>query len=170
MLDLAPLDAFLSGACSINSTPCLTVHDAASAIVGGLVAGISAIWLYVYRKNSEYADNRNDVARVLANEIRRNMGMLRHRDRRPLRTNASRRTLSINAYMGLLSSGDIKYFDDGLQDTLDQIRSDFDENPSKPNTALCTSALERLDKITGSRDRYFTWIPVGWRRLARRNF
>lgn len=169
MLDLTLLDAFFSGACSINSTPCLTVHDAASAIVGGLVAGISAIWLYVYRKNSEYADNRNDVARIQANEIRRNMETLRPRDRRPS-TNVARHTPSINTYMGLLTSGDIKYFDDGLQDLLDQIRFDFDANPLDPDIDLCTSALERLDRIMGSRDRYFTWLPVGWRRLAKRNF
>lgn len=44
-----------------------------SSTIGGVVAGITAVWVYAYRKNSEYVSTRNDMAIILANEIRRNL-------------------------------------------------------------------------------------------------
>lgn len=161
------LDVFFAVTCSLEGEPCINASDAISAVPGGLAAGLVAVWVYAYRKNCEYADNRNDMAEIQANEIRRNMGALELRDKGPLRPSPYNRLPSLHVYKGLLSSGNIRYFDSNLQDLLDQIRSDFETSPFALDIARCTKALERLEKVKSSHDRHFTPLP-GWRWFARR--
>ena len=161
------LDAFLAATCSLEGEPCIKASDVISAVPGGLAAGLVAIWVYAYRKNCEYADNRNDMAEIQANEIKRNMSALELWDRGLLRLRSYNRLPSLHVYKGLLSSGNIRYFDSNLQDLLDQIRSDFETSPLALDITRCTKALERLEKVKSSRDRHFTLLP-GWRWFARR--
>ena len=76
MVDLLWIDKIIADICTIEGEPCLGSRDVISTGVGGLVAGAVAVWVYVWRKNGEYADRQNGIARIQANEIAGNMDVL----------------------------------------------------------------------------------------------
>ena len=67
------VEDIVSRFCTVAGEPCLEGGDVVSAGLGGLVAGTVAVWVYIWRKNDEYANRRNDVARIQANEIASNV-------------------------------------------------------------------------------------------------
>lgn len=132
-----------------------------SSTIGGVVAGITAVWVYAYRKNSEYVSTRNDMAIILANEIRRNLRSYTLADSRPMQRYRYDRSPSIDTYKGMLLSGNIRYFSDDVQDTMDKIRSSYERERS-PDIRLHAEVLAELERIPANRDRFFVWIPH-WR-------
>lgn len=139
--------------------------DLLTSAIGGIAAGITAVWVYTYRKNSEYVSNRNDMAVILANEIRRNIRSYDLDHIRPMPASPYDRIPSMDTYKGLVLSGNIRYFSDDVQDMMDNIRSTYEPDRT-PDIILHKEVLSKLDRIPQSRDRFFVWIPH-WRWWAK---
>ena len=129
-----------------------------ASAISGVATGITAMWVYTYRKNSEYAGNRNDMAAILANEIRRNILSYDLAGARPMPICTHGGIPSMDTYKGLMLSGNIRYFSDRVQDTMDKIRSDY-ESGRAPDIGLHNKVLSELERISESRDRFFVWVP-----------
>ena len=167
MAEISWIDDIITSMCTIEGNPCFGSGDAISTGIGGLVAGTIAIWIYAWRKNGEYVDLRNDVARIQANEVASNVEVLHMYRERQRRVTASTRPPTMEIYKGLLSSGNIRYLGDDLQDMLAQIYHDLKVHPFDPDMDRHKQVLERLNDIMDSRDRYFTLAPF-WMWRARR--
>ena len=90
MADVSWIDKAVAKVCTVADEPCLRSHDVITTGIGGLVAGAVAVWVYTWRKNGEYADRRSDIARIQANEIVNNMGVLQVWERGQRKTTAAR--------------------------------------------------------------------------------
>lgn len=167
MVEISWVEDIVSRFCTVAGEPCLEGGDVVSTGLGGLVAGTVAVWVYIWRKNDEYANRRNDVARIQANEIASNMGVLCMQRGRQLKRAAAPRAPTMEIYEGLLSSGNIRYLGDDLQEMLAHIRHDLRVRPLDPDVDLHAQVLRRLDEIRGSHDRHFTMLPL-WMWHARR--
>lgn len=118
-------------------------------------------------ENGEYVDRRNDIARIQANEVASNIEVLKMYGERQLRVSTTASLFSMEIYNGLLSSGNIRYMGDDLQDMLAQIYRGLKIRPLDPNMDHHIKVLNRLEGIMDSRDRYFTMVPF-WMWNARR--
>ena len=73
----------------------------------------------------------------------------------------------MEVYEGLLSSGNIRYLGDELQEMLAQIRHSLKAYPFNLDPNIHAEVVKRLDEIMESRSRHFTMLPF-WMCQARR--
>lgn len=167
MVEILWIEDVVGDICTIAGKPCLESSDVVSTGVGGFLAGAVAVWVYTWRKNDEYVNRRNDMARIQANELESNMAVLYMRWGRQLRRSTTPRNPAMEIYEGLLSSGNIRYLDNELQELLAHIRHDLRVHPFNPDMDLHAQVLKRLEEIRNSHDRHFTMLPL-WMWHARR--
>ena len=137
--------------------------DLPSPAIGGAAAGIAAAWAYSYKKNSEHASTRNDMAIMPANEIRCNVRAHGVADARPMRKPFGRMP-SMDAYKGMLPSGNMRYSSSAVQDTMDKTRAGHGRG-RMPDIGLQAKAPAELERMPASRDRFFAWVPHRRRRV-----
>lgn len=96
-----------------------------SGIVSGIATGLVAMFIYRIQKCVDYKSNTQDNAYILSEEIRRNA---KHREP-GLRTSTqtSKMSQKNEVYIGLLHTGNIKYFDADLQEQLDTLYIEFEK-------------------------------------------
>ena len=100
MAEISRVEDVVASLCTVAGEPCLESGDVASTGVGGLVAGAVAVWVYTWRKNDEYANRRNDIARIQANEIAGNMDVLYMQGGRQIKRTAAARAPSMGNLRG----------------------------------------------------------------------
>ena len=87
-------------------------------VLRGAVIAVVGILLYVMQKRSEMKANRRDMARILRNEINRTPSILPGSERERTVSSRNDRIPNSDVYPGLLQIGNIRFFDDRLQDEL----------------------------------------------------
>ena len=116
-------------------------------IFGGVVAGVFAIMIYKHQKNAVIKTNKYNVSTMLLNEIKRIYHIMYLDVKTFDRNTRCQRFPKTEIYKGLLNSGDIKYFDDSLQNDLDELYTYFQETPFTPNAELGESVIKDLELI-----------------------
>lgn len=167
MVEISWIEDVVAGLCTVEGKPCLESGDMASTAAAGFIAGVVAVWVYTWRKNDEYASRRNDIARIQANEIASNINVLCMQKGRQIKRIAGARAPTMEVYEGLLSSGNIRYLGDELQDMLADIHHELKTRPLDLDIDLYGRVMDRLDEIRSGRDRHFTMLPL-WMWYARR--
>ena len=87
-------------------------------VLRGAVIAVVGILLYVMQKRSEMKANKRDMARILRNEINRTPSILPGSERERTVSSRNDRIPNSDVYPGLLQTGNIRFFDDRLQDEL----------------------------------------------------
>ena len=115
--------------------------------IGGIVTGWTAMLIYMGQKWMERNENRSNYASILNDEVERNL----NRYSQELITHIQIPNLAPtnNVYHGLLSSGNIKYFDRGLRNDLDELYTRFvmERSKSTYDASLFKSVLSKLEKM-----------------------
>lgn len=75
-------------------------------------------------------------------------------DSRPMQSYQHDRSHGTGTYKGLSLPGNIRYFSDDVQDTMDKIRSIYERERS-PDISLHAEVLAELERVPASRDRFF---------------
>lgn len=127
--------------------------DLFSSIFGGVITGLTAIFIYMFQKRMEKKTNTYDVASTLKVEIKRmieiNELTITKHDRGFKNINISdnkpNRIPNNGIYLGLLNSGNIKYID--MQDELDELYMYFNKIIFKIDTKLALTIIDYLDNI-----------------------
>ncbi len=132
----------------------LLQEDVLITIIGGVITGVSAVLVYILQKKIERYSNKYSSTSILYDEITRNTG--RYESYKPI-TNIQiiKKSPTSKIYNGLLSTGNIKYFDGDLQSDLeelyDQFEMDFD---TSPDSELLKKIYTRLEKMKCYNKRY----------------
>ena len=115
-------------------------------LANGATAGSVAVAVYFLKKRWESQDAARSATRILYNEIRQNVQRLElgYLD---ASMQFSRRPPSVEVYIGLLHTGNIRYFDDDVQKNLDDLycafRADRDNLPD-----LLKAVSQDLEELT----------------------
>lgn len=117
-------------------------------IIGGVSTGISAISVYVVQKRLEHNANRSSYASILYEEIIRNANKY-YSIESITSIQILKRTPTNHVYRGLLTTGNIKYFDNNIQNDLEDIYDQFSIDPTESilNPDLLKQILLRLEKM-----------------------
>ncbi len=104
----------------------LPLEEIVNAIVRGVVIVTAGFILYKSQKHFERKSNKRDMARILRIEINRALNILPNRERERTISDQNDRLPSSNVYLGLLQTGNIRFFSDTLQDKLAEWHSIID--------------------------------------------
>lgn len=96
-----------------------TLEFIPEALVRGFVIAVVGILLYVWQTDSKTRANKRDMARILRSEVMRILNIDPVRERERIISSLDDRIPNNLIYLGLLQTGNIRFFDNELQDRLD---------------------------------------------------
>lgn len=139
---------------------------------GGIVAGF-AISPYIGQKRSERRANRRAMAEILRNEVDRIFNANPCREERtytePRLANEKSLVPSNHVYLGLLQTGNIQFFNKGLQDNLHAWYGDFENfSPAHIDVDLGMKIMGDLDRMEEANRSYLQVVRSTAAKLARR--
>ena len=139
-------DELIENICNIGI--CLSHSELLSTIFGGFLTGGSAIGIFILQRHIERKANRYDTCEILLNEIRTILFTILAK-KPDLFEKPEKILPTSEIYHGLLSSGNIKYFDADLQKKLNKFYNSFKNFPKSPdhkNGRIIVDSLEEIKK------------------------
>ena len=120
----------------------------------GFVIASVGISLYVWQTKSKTRENKRDMARILRNEVRRVLDIMPNRERERIVSDRYDRLPDSRVYAGLLQTGNIRFFNDHLQDELYEWYSFIDDFHFKVDVDAGINLVRDLERMEQKNRKY----------------